>query len=348
MLADTELSTMQTYPELTLTKKDFVTNQEPRWCPGCGDYAILTAVQRVLPELGIPREDFVWVSGIGCSSRFPYYMNTFGLHSIHGRALPIATGIRVANPKLSVWVTTGDGDSLSIGGNHLMHCLRRNIDVKVLLFNNRIYGLTKGQYSPTSELGKVTKTSPSGAPDHPLDPVSFALGCGATFIARSYDVAGDHLVEVLRRAANHRGTALIEILQNCPVFNDDAFAAITNRATLAERQVRVVHGAPLTYGRDNTLGLTFNSTSMRLEVVDLAKEPQRAASVLVFDETNPMHAALLARASADEGMPEPMGVLHAVPRPTYEALLAKPPSPGRRGSAGLEQLFRSGASWWVR
>lgn len=341
---------MQSTHELPLTKKDFVTNQEPRWCPGCGDYAVLTAVQRVLPELGIPRENFVWVSGIGCSSRFPYYMNTFGLHSIHGRALPIATGIRVSNPQLSVWVTTGDGDSLSIGGNHLMHCLRRNVDIKILLFNNRIYGLTKGQYSPTSELGKVTKTSPAGAPDHPIDPVSFAIGCGATFVARSYDVAGDHLVEVLRRAASHHGTALVEILQNCPVFNEGAFAAVTNRESAAVRQVRVKHGAPLLYGRDNTLGLAFSLSTMGLEVVDLTKEPHRAQEVLVFDETNPMHAALLARASTGDNAPLPLGILHATSRQTYESILKEnqASSSTQPVGKGLEQLFRSGSSWRVQ
>ncbi|HEY5961957.1 MAG TPA: 2-oxoacid:ferredoxin oxidoreductase subunit beta, partial [Polyangiaceae bacterium] len=245
----------------SLTKKDFVSNQDPRWCPGCGDYAILSTVQRVMPELGVAKENFVWVSGIGCSSRLPYYIDTFGLHTIHGRALPIATGIRVANPALSVWVATGDGDALSIGGNHLMHCLRRNVDIKILLFNNRIYGLTKGQYSPTSELGKVTKTSPTGAADAPIDPISFAIGCGATFVARTYDVSGDHLASVLRRAAAHQGTAFIEILQNCPVFNEGAFDAITQRSSISTRQLRVESGKPLLFGEDNRLGLKFDATT---------------------------------------------------------------------------------------
>lgn len=330
-----------------LTKKDFTSNQDPRWCPGCGDYAVLTTVQRVLPELGISKENFVWVSGIGCSSRFPYYVDTFGLHTIHGRALPIATGIRVANPNLSVWVATGDGDSLSIGGNHLLHCLRRNVDVKILLFNNRIYGLTKGQYSPTSELGKVTKTSPAGAVDQPVDPVQFALGCGATFVARTYDVSGEHLAEILRRAADHHGTAFIEILQNCTVFNDGAFDAITNRATMHERQLRVKHGEALTFGPNNCRGLRFAPQSLALEIVDLAMEPARLSELLVFDETNPMHATLLAGLSGDV-LPTPMGVLHATSRPTYESLLGERTrsDPSHR-RAGLDNLFRSGHTWKV-
>jgi 2-oxoglutarate/2-oxoacid ferredoxin oxidoreductase subunit beta len=338
---------MQTVTDATLTKKDFTSNQDPRWCPGCGDYAVLSTVQRVLPELGIPKENFVWVSGIGCSSRFPYYIDTFGLHTIHGRALPIATGIRVSNPKLSVWVATGDGDALSIGGNHVVHCLRRNVDVKILLFNNRIYGLTKGQYSPTSELGKITKTSPAGAADHPIDPVSFALGCGATFVARSYDVAGDHLADVLRRAAHHRGTAFIEILQNCLVFNDCAFESITSRSTMQDRQLRVQHGSALTFGPEGSRGLRFDARSLTLEVVDLRTEPNRHSEILVFDETNPMHARLLAGLPPDS-FPMPMGVLHAVSRPTYESLLAeqRQQASGQHES-GMDQLFRSGHVWRV-
>lgn len=329
-----------------LTKKDFVTDQEPRWCPGCGDYAILSTVQRVLPELGIPRENFVWVSGIGCSSRFPYYMETFGLHSIHGRALPIATGIRVSNPALSVWVATGDGDSLSIGGNHLMHCLRRNVDVKILLFNNRIYGLTKGQYSPTSELGKVTKTSPDGAADHPIDPITFALGCGATFVARTYDVAGEHLADVLRRAAHHRGTAFVEILQNCPVFNDGAFQAVTEKSTLLERQIRVVNGMPLLHGRNQSRGLVLNGSTLSLESVDLEQRPDLTSNVVRFDEGNRIHANLLS--GLPDGSPLPMGVLHATSRPTYEDLLAAHQAEATRRSRSLGDLFRSGATWRVQ
>lgn len=338
---------MQVAPITLLKKKDFESNQDPRWCPGCGDYAVLSTVQRVLPEFGIPKENFVWVSGIGCSSRFPYYVDTFGLHTIHGRALPIATGIRVANPALSVWVATGDGDALSIGGNHALHCLRRNVDIKILLFNNRIYGLTKGQYSPTSELGKVTKTSPSGAADYPIDPVSFALGCGATFVARSYDVAGEHLANVLRRAAQHRGTAFIEILQNCTVFNDGAFERVTNRTTMHDRQLRVQHGAPLTFGDDGSLGLRLEPRSFALEVVDLRAAPNRLDEILVFDEANSMHATLLAGLDLDT-YPMPMGVLHAFQRPTYESLLAEQRQRAASArTASVDQLFRSGHTWTV-
>jgi 2-oxoglutarate/2-oxoacid ferredoxin oxidoreductase subunit beta len=338
---------MQAPEPIRLTKKDFTPDQSPRWCPGCGDYAVLNTVQKVLPELGIPRERFVWVSGIGCSSRFPYYMNTYGLHTIHGRALPIATGIRVANPTLSVWVATGDGDALSIGGNHAIHCLRRNVDVKVLVFNNRIYGLTKGQYSPTSELGKITKTSPRGAADHPIDPVSFALGCGATFIARTYDVSGEHLADILRRAAAHRGTAFIEILQNCPVFNDGAFEAITAREHLTERQLRVRHGEPLTFGTNASKGLRLDPQTLALSVVDLLAEPTRIAEVLRFDETNALHATLLARLSA-EAFPLPLGVLHATRRPTYEELLEDQAKPnGRRAIESMDALFVSGQTWEI-
>src|SRR5690242_5471105 len=217
-----------------LTKKDFESDQDVRWCPGCGDYSVLANVQRMMPDLGIPREQIVWVSGIGCSSRFPYYMNTYGFHTIHGRAPAFATGIKVANPELSVWLATGDGDGLSIGGNHLMHCLRRNVDIKILLFNNRIYGLTKGQYSPTSEFGKITKSTPGGSADQPVDPAGFALGCNASFVARSVDTDAPHLTDVLRRAAQHVGTAFMEIYQNCPVFNDGAFDSFVEKTSKAD------------------------------------------------------------------------------------------------------------------
>src|SRR6187455_283538 len=235
--------------------KDFTSDQEVRWCPGCGDYVILNTIRNFLPELGLRRENIAFVSGIGCSSRFPYYLETYGFHSIHGRAPTIATGLALARPDLSVWVVTGDGDALSIGGNHLIHALRRNVNVTILLFNNRIYGLTKGQYSPTSELGKVTKSTPSGSADQPVDPASFALGVNASFVARSIDTEAVHLGEVLRRAAAHVGTAFIEIYQNCNVFNDGAFDVFTDKAVRAERQVRVEHGKPLVFGTNNDKGL---------------------------------------------------------------------------------------------
>src|SRR5687767_4302822 len=238
-----------------LTRKDFTSDQEVRWCPGCGDYAVLAAVQGFLPELGIKRENTVFVSGIGCSSRFPYYLNTYGMHSIHGRAPAIATGLATTRPDLSIFVVTGDGDGLSIGGNHLIHALRRNVNFTILLFNNRIYGLTKGQYSPTSEPGTVTKSTPLGSIDHPFNPVSLALGAEASFVARTVDSDRKHLTEVLRAAAEHRGTALVEIYQNCPIFNDDAFAAVKEADTKAEAIIPLVHGEPIRFGIDGSKGV---------------------------------------------------------------------------------------------
>src|SRR6478736_2409971 len=278
-----------------LTKKDFETDQDVRWCPGCGDYSILANVQRVMPEFGLELDNIVWVSGIGCSSRFPYYMNTYGFHTIHGRAPAVALGVKVANPELSVWLATGDGDGLSIGGNHLMHCLRRNLDVKILMFNNRIYGLTKGQYSPTSELGKVTKSTPAGSADQPVDPASFALGVNASFVARSIDTEAQHLGEVLRRAAAHTGCAFTEIYQNCNVFNDGAFDAFTDKAVRAERQVRAEHGKPLLFGTNNDKGLRINPKTLGLEVIQVGQNGMTLADVLVHDETNSTLAFMLAR-----------------------------------------------------
>src|SRR5574337_1705355 len=230
-----------------LTRKDFVSDQDVRWCPGCGDYAILASLQRVMPDVGVPREKFVFISGIGCSSRFPYYMNTYGFHSIHGRAAALATGLKISRPDLSVWVVTGDGDGLSIGGNHLIHALRRNVGIKVLLFNNRIYGLTKGQYSPTSELGKVTKSTPYGSVDYPFNPIAVAMGVDATFVARSVDVEAKHLQDVLRRAYEHQGSAFVEIFQNCPIFNDDAWEFVRDDKEGVNRIV-LRHGEPITWG----------------------------------------------------------------------------------------------------
>src|SRR5580693_5090944 len=237
------------------TKKDWTTDQEVRWCPGCGDYSILTAVQMLMPELGIKRENTVFVSGIGCSSRFPYYMNTYGVHSIHGRAPAVATGIKAANPELTVWVITGDGDALSIGGNHLIHAIRRNLDINIVLFNNRIYGLTKGQYSPTSPLGQVTKSTPNGAIDNPLHPLSIAIGCEASFVARSIDVNLKHLGMVLKRAAEHKGTSFVEIYQNCNVFNDGAWDYATDRDTKSDTIIEIEHGKPLLFGKNHDKGI---------------------------------------------------------------------------------------------
>src|SRR6185369_13028249 len=264
-----------------LTRKDFESDQEVRWCPGCGDYAILAQVQRVLPELGVPRENFVFVSGIGCSSRFPYYVNTYGFHSIHGRAPAIATGLKITRPELSVWVVTRDGDALSIGGNHLIHVLRRNLDLNILLFNNRIYGLTKGQYSPTSETGKVTKSTPAGSLDHPFDPIALALGADASFVARSVDVDAKHLQEVLRRAHAHRGASFVEILQNCNIFNDGAFNDLSDKQIKADHQLVLEHGKPLIFGKDKDIRMN----GQRAEVVQLA-DGISEKELVVHDETN--------------------------------------------------------------
>lgn len=330
-----------------LTQRDFASSDDVRWCPGCGDYRILSSVLRVLPELGIPKEQFVWVSGIGCSSRFPYYVDTYGFHSIHGRAPAIALGIKAANPQLSVWVVTGDGDGLSIGGNHLMHCLRRNLDVKILLFNNRIYGLTKGQYSPTSELGKHTHSSPFGSADRPVDPVRFALGCGATFVARSYDTSGTHLMDVLRRAARHRGTAFVEILQNCHVFNDAAFEQITNRASASDNQMRLEHGRPLIYGEGNKKGLALETAPLKLAKVEDLGTNGATRSLLVHDETNPILAQFLASLTFPE-YPVPLGVLYANPLPTYEDQLRQLDFQAKeKACGGLASLLSSGQVWQV-
>jgi 2-oxoglutarate/2-oxoacid ferredoxin oxidoreductase subunit beta len=331
-----------------LTKKDFETDQDVRWCPGCGDYAILASVQKMMPELGLPREQIVWVSGIGCSSRFPYYMNTYGFHTIHGRAPAFATGIKVANPELSVWLATGDGDGLSIGGNHLLHILRRNVDIKILLFNNRIYGLTKGQYSPTSEVGKVTKSTPSGSADQPVDPSNFALGCNASFVARSVDTDAPHLGEVLRRAATHVGTAFMEIYQNCPVFNDGAFDSFAEKSARADRQVRVLHGKPLLFGAQNDKGLRLNVKRLCLEVVKLGENGVTLDDIAVHDETNPMLASMLARMTYPE-FPIAVGVLFAERRPTYDGTIKAQQAEAKQklGQGDLAKLLRGGHTWEI-
>ncbi|NNE43831.1 MAG: 2-oxoacid:ferredoxin oxidoreductase subunit beta, partial [Gemmatimonadetes bacterium] len=293
-----------------LTKKDFVTDQEVRWCPGCGDYSILAAVQNVLPTLGIPREKFVFVSGIGCSSRFPYYMNTYGFHTIHGRAPAVATGVKLSNPDLSVWLVTGDGDALSIGGNHIIHLIRRNVDITVLMFNNRIYGLTKGQYSPTSELGKRTKSSPYGSVDHPFNPISLALGADATFVARTVDIYPKHMKEVLARAAAHRGTSFVEIYQNCNIFNDGAFKAMTDREIRNDSQVELIHGEPIIFGKDQDQGIRFHDE--QLDVVRLGENGLTRDDILVHDEhrERPSRAFQLSRMELPD-FPVPIGVFRS-------------------------------------
>jgi len=333
-----------------LTQKDYTSDQDVRWCPGCGDYSILANVQRVMPELGVPRENFVFVSGIGCSSRFPYYMNTYGFHTIHGRAPAFATGIKCARPELSVWVVTGDGDGLSIGGNHLLHTIRRNVDLQILLFNNRVYGLTKGQYSPTSRLGMRTKSTPDGSIDHPVDPMAFALGSGATFVARTIDVDAKHLQQMLRRAHEHRGTAFVEILQNCPVYNDDEWIEVEDRKTRVDTALKVEDGQPLVYGRDE------GRRGIRIQdgvpsVVELADdEDPGAKGVAVHNETHdtPAYAFALASLRRPE-FPVPIGVFRAVEDSTYEQLLEGQIEAAveKRGAGDLTALLESGDTWTV-
>src|ERR1051325_5689817 len=303
-----------------LTRKDYVSDQEVRWCPGCGDYAILAQVQKVMPELGIKRENMVFVSGIGCSSRFPYYMNTYGFHGIHGRAPAIATGIKVANPELSVWVVTGDGDALSIGGNHLIHAIRRNLDINILLFNNRIYGLTKGQYSPTSEFGKKNKSAPEGVIDYPLNPLSVALAAEATFVARGVDTHTAHLQMIVERAVRHKGVSFVEVYQNCNIFNDHAFDMFAERAVKDDRMIAIEHGKPLIFGKEQNRGIRMRS-DMHLEVVDLNGDINES-ELIVHDEKAPDSylAYMLARMEYPD-YPVPVGVFRDIEKPTYEDML---------------------------
>ena len=330
-----------------LSPADFASDQEVRWCPGCGDYSILAQMKKVLPTLGIPPEKTVFVSGIGCSSRFPYYVNTYGIHSIHGRAPAVATGVKASRPDLSVWVITGDGDALSIGGNHLMHAIRRNLDLNIVLFNNRIYGLTKGQYSPTSQLGQVTKSTPMGAIDNPLHPLSIAIGCEATFVARSIDVNIKHLATVLKRAAEHRGTSFVEVYQNCNVFNDGAFDYVTGRDVKMETTLELEHGKPLIFGKNRDKGIRLHG--MNPEVVELGKGVSED-DLLFHDERapEPSLAYLLSRMRHPE-FPEPIGVFRAVDAPRYEELMSEQIAKAReaRGPGDLQALFDSGETWTV-
>jgi 2-oxoglutarate/2-oxoacid ferredoxin oxidoreductase subunit beta len=337
-----------------LSARDFKTDQEVRWCPGCGDYAILAAFQGFLPELGVPRENIVVVSGIGCSSRFPHYVETYGLHSIHGRAPAIATGLAVSRPDLSVWVVTGDGDGLSIGGNHLIHALRRNVNIKILLFNNRIYGLTKGQYSPTSERGKITKSTPFGSLDAPFNPVSLALGADATFVARTIDSDRKHLTSVLRAAADHQGAAFIEIYQNCPIFNDDAFAPLKEPGERDERLIRLEHGQPVRFGSGGGKGLRSGAYGA-LEVAEVpagqADDEQAAGGLLVHDacRDDPSYAFALSRLDSEDFAHTPIGVFRKVERPTYDSLMAEQIESTRtkQGAGDLATLLASGDTWQV-
>jgi 2-oxoglutarate ferredoxin oxidoreductase subunit beta len=331
--------------ETALTRKDFVSDQDVRWCPGCGDYAILAQVQRVMPELQTPRENFVFISGIGCSSRFPYYMNTYGFHTIHGRAPAIATGLKMTRPELSVWIVTGDGDALSIGGNHLIHILRRNLDVNILLFNNRIYGLTKGQYSPTSEKGKITKSTPMGSADHPFNPISVALGAEGTFVARTLDVEAKHLQEMIRRAHAHKGTSFVEILQNCNIFNDGAFETLTDREKKAETQLLLEHGKPLIFGKTRDKGIRLRGHS--LEVVPLGNGVSES-DLVVYDEKDAALAFLLSLIGPPE-FPAPIGIFRSVDRGVYEDSVVEKIATAKekKGDGNLEELLNRGDTWTV-
>ncbi|MFI5986562.1 2-oxoacid:ferredoxin oxidoreductase subunit beta [Streptomyces sp. NPDC051555] len=336
--------------EAKQSMKDFKSDQEVRWCPGCGDYAVLAAVQGFMPELGLAKENIVFVSGIGCSSRFPYYMNTYGMHSIHGRAPAIATGLATSRRDLSVWVVTGDGDALSIGGNHLIHALRRNVNLKILLFNNRIYGLTKGQYSPTSEVGKLTKSSPMGSLDAPFNPVSLAIGAEASFVARTVDSDRKHLTEVLRAAADHQGTALVEIYQNCNIFNDGAFEVLKDQDQAQEAVIRLEHGAPIRFGADGSKGVVRDRATGDLHVVTVT--PDNEADVLVHDAriASPTNAFALSRlADPDTLHHTPIGVFRNVERPVYDTQMADQLDTAieQHGKGDLTTLLTGNDNWTV-
>ena len=329
------------------TKKDWATDQEVRWCPGCGDYSILTAMQLLMPELGVRREDTVFVSGIGCAARFPYYMNTYGMHSIHGRSPAIATGLAMARGDLDVWVVGGDGDMLSIGGNHLIHALRRNVNLNILLFNNQIYGLTKGQYSPTSERGKVTKSSPHGSVDQPFNPVALALGAEASFVARTHDMDRKHMQEMFRRAHDHDGAALVEVFQNCNVFNDGAFATLTKKDARESMLIDLVDGQPIQFGPDREKGVMFEEGSAR--VVDVADVGVDALIVHREDNPDPTVAYALSRLANTTDLPTPMGVFRAVERGEYGAAVSAQLAAAQsdRGPGDLNDLLHSLPTWTV-
>jgi 2-oxoglutarate ferredoxin oxidoreductase subunit beta len=330
------------------TAKDWASDQEVRWCPGCGDYSILTAMKMLMPELGVLPESTVFVSGIGCAARFPYYMNTYGMHSIHGRAPAIATGLAMARPDLDVWVVTGDGDALSIGGNHLIHALRRNINVTILLFNNQIYGLTKGQYSPTSELGKVTKSTPFGSLDHPFNPISVAIGAEATFVARTHDMDRQHMIETFKRAHDHNGASFVEIYQNCNVFNDGAFGQITSKQQRAAMLIPLEHGKPIRFGEHGERGVIM-SPHGRTQIVDVDDVGEE--SLIVHDEKrqDPGLAFALSRLSTGPTMPTPVGVFRDVERVEYGAEVGRQiaAAQDQKGPGDLAELLRSGATWEV-
>lgn len=328
----------------TYTAKDFASDQEVKWCPGCGDYSILKQVQSILPEIGIKRENMVFVSGIGCSSRFPYYMNTYGIHSIHGRAPAVATGIKLANPELNVWITTGDGDGLSIGGNHFIHLMRRNLDVNILLFNNEIYGLTKGQFSPTSQLGLKTKSSPFGVIDQPFNPLSLALGSGATFVSRTLDREPKSLREVLLEAQKHRGTSFVEIYQNCVIFNDGVFDEFTNKATKEEANLYLENGKPLKFGKDLSKGIILENFEPK--IIDITEDTDES-KLWIHDETSILKAQILARFNFDEefsDFPRPFGVFYKKNRASYEETFT---NQVEKNKPDMQQILNGNITWTV-
>ncbi|MFN5540299.1 MAG: 2-oxoacid:ferredoxin oxidoreductase subunit beta [Candidatus Melainabacteria bacterium] len=331
----------------TLTKKDFVSNQEVRWCPGCGDYSVLSSVQSVMPEIGVPKEKIVFISGIGCSSRFPHYMNTYGFHTIHGRAPAVATGLKLANPDLSVWVITGDGDGLSIGGNHFIHAIRRNIGLKILLFNNKIYGLTKGQYSPTSNVGTKAKSTPYGSLDRTFNAVSVAIGAGATFIARTIDTDPKHMQETFKRASEHNGTAFVEILQNCVIFNDKIHAPVTAPANRDDNQLRLIHGKPMLFGKDNKKGIRLNAQTYSVEVVEIGVDGITEQDILVHDENvpNPSLHFLI----GDLNLPAALGVIRSVEIPKYEDEVHDQIKHIQelKGKGNLNKLLKGNETWTI-
>jgi len=330
----------------TYTRADFSSDQSVRWCPGCGDYAILAQAQKVFPDLGVSKENFVFISGIGCSSRFPYYMNTFGFHTIHGRAPAIASGVKLSNPDLSVWVVTGDGDALSIGGNHTIHLLRRNLDINVMLFNNRIYGLTKGQYSPTSETGKVTKSSPLGSLDRPFNPLTLALGAGATYVARTIDRETKHMQGMISRSYEHKGTSFLEIYQNCNIFNDGAFGPMTGKESKADSVLWLENGQPMVFGKEKNRGLRLDgNTPMIVEIGD----KWSLDDVLVHNESDYVIASFLSNLTYQSDFPDPIGVLYAIDSPTYEDLMMAQINEAIKKSdkKSVQDILNSGDTWVV-
>ena len=328
-----------------LTKKDFTSDQDVRWCPGCGDYAILSRVQKVFPELEIPKENIVVVSGIGCSSRFPYYMNTYGFHSIHGRAPAVASGVKLSNPDLSVWVITGDGDAMSIGGNHFIHVLRRNIDMNILLFNNRIYGLTKGQYSPTSEVGKITKSTPLGSLDYPFNPPALAFGASGTFIARTIDKELKHMGNIVKEAEKHKGTSFVEIYQNCNIFNDGALKNLTDKEFKSDTVIAVEEGLPMIFGKEKDKGLVLEGTKFKVVKLD---NNMTADDILVHNPMDRNLGLMLSEMTYDENLPVPIGVFYKEDKPTYEEMMMNQFENAKSKSVDLQSLIEGPNSWIVK